>query len=73
MNSCQVGGEARNKVNKLIIECETMKQAMLIERNAKKRSEMKYINIRSTKPYYGSHILESWKTFSDMGGPWIAD
>ena len=64
-------GPATGKTNKLIVECETYDQAELIERNAKKRSEMRYVNIRSTKPYYGNHILESWKTFDEMGGPWL--
>ena len=64
-------GPARNKTNKLIIECETMEQAAIIERNAKKRDEMRYVNIRSTKPHYGPRVLESWKTFKDMDGPWL--
>ena len=61
-------GYAQNKTNKLIIECETFDKAAEIERAAKKRSEMKYINIRTTKPYYGSHVFESWKTYEDMTG-----
>ena len=42
-------GLARNKTNKLVIECDDMNQAMLIEKNAKLRSEMRYVNIRSTR------------------------
>jgi len=64
-------GLARNKTNKLVIECDDMSQAMLIEKNARLRSEMRYVNIRATKPYYGNHVLTSWKSFSDMGGPWV--
>lgn len=63
-------GMAAGRTNKLIIECDTFAQAAEIERNAHKRPEMKYINIRSTKPRY-PHALESWKTYSDMGGPWL--
>ena len=63
-------GMAQNKTNKLIIECENWEQAQTIERNAHKRSEMKYINIRTTRPYYGANIVESWKTFDDLGEIW---
>lgn len=64
-------GKAQGKTNKLVIECDTWEQAQLIEKNANKRSEMKYINICTKKPYYGSHILVSEKHFSDMGGMWL--
>lgn len=45
-------GYARNKTNKLVIICETMEEAQIVYNNACNRSEMKYINIRSSKPYY---------------------
>jgi hypothetical protein len=38
-------GMAANKTNKFIVVCDSWKDAETIERNAKKRSEMKYINI----------------------------
>ncbi len=63
-------GMATNKTNKLVIECETFAQAEIIQRNAMKRNEMKYVNIRATAPRYGSHILTSWKTWDDMGEIW---
>jgi hypothetical protein len=63
-------GMAQGKKNKLIIECETIAQALQIERAAHKRSEMRYINIRTTKPHYGSNILESWKKWEDLGEIW---
>lgn len=56
--------------HKLIIECEDWDQAFTIERNAKKRHEMRHVNIRTTKPYYKSDVLESWKHFNDMGQIW---
>lgn len=64
-------GMAQNKTNKLVIACQTIQQAMLIEKNARKRSEMKYVNIRTSKPYYGPSVLTSWKVFEDMNGPWL--
>lgn len=63
-------GMATNKTNKFIIVCDTWEQAETIERNAKKRSEMKYINICISKPKYGKNVLESWKNFSDLGEVW---
>lgn len=63
-------GMAANKTNKLIIVCDTWQQAETIERNANKRSEMKYINICSNKPRYGANVLESWKTFDELGEIW---
>ena len=63
-------GMAKGKTNKLIIACETFKQAEAIERNAKKRNEMKYVNICSNKPQIKSHVYPSWKHFEDMGEIW---
>jgi len=63
-------GMAANKNNKLIIECQSYNDAELIERNAQKRNEMKYINICSSKPRYGKNVVESWKTFEQMGDVW---
>jgi len=61
---------SENKTNKLIIECETLEQAEQIERVARYRDEMTYVNIRTTKPYYGSNILASWKTWDELGEVW---
>jgi hypothetical protein len=66
-------GMAKDKTNKLIIICQTIEQAEQIERAAKSRSEMRYINIRTTKPYYGKNIVESWKTWGDLGTVWTGE
>lgn len=63
-------GPATNKTNKLIVECATYEQAAQIAKAARTRSEMRRVSIRSTRPYYGAHILASWKTWDDMGGMW---
>lgn len=63
-------GMAERKTNKFIVVCENWKQAEAIERNAKKRPEMKYINICTTKPRYGANVKESWKTFEQLGEIW---
>lgn len=64
-------GAAACKINKLVIECDTYAQAEQIERAAKTRREMKRVGIRTSKPYYGAHVLTSWKSYADMGGMWI--
>jgi hypothetical protein len=53
-------GQARNKTNKLVISCNTMEEALIVEENARNSSEMKYVNICTTKPRYGSDKLVSW-------------
>jgi hypothetical protein len=63
-------GKATNKTNKFIIVCDNWAQAEIIERNAKKRNEMKYINICINKPRYSSNVVESWKNFDELGEVW---
>lgn len=64
-------GMAYNKTNKLVIECNSMDDAIIIERNARKRSEMKYVNIVYKKPCYNSKkVMTSHKQFSEMGEIW---
>lgn len=66
-------GVAQGKTNKLIIECDTLQQAEQIEKAAHRRSEMRYINIRTTKPRYKSNVVESWKNWSNLGTIWTGD
>lgn len=47
-------GMANGKINKLIFECETMEEAKIVAENAENRSDQKYINICTKKPYYNS-------------------
>ena len=47
-------GKAENRINKLVISCYSYDEALTVEKNASNRSEMKHVNIRSTKPYYSS-------------------
>jgi hypothetical protein len=65
-------GMSRGRTNKLIIVCDTVEQAETIERNARKRSEMIYVNFCINKPSYPKdRYLTTWKAFSDMNGPWL--
>ena len=63
-------GMASGKINKLIIECDTIAQAEQVERAGRCRPEMRYVNIRTTKPRYGADVVESWKTWADLGPIW---
>jgi hypothetical protein len=45
-------GEADNKINKLVFECESRQEAHIVADNAEARGDQSYINIRVTKPYY---------------------
>lgn len=63
-------GDARGKTNILVIECETLKQAIAIEQAARRRSEMRRVNVVN-KPRQRAGQLLSWKKFADMGGPWL--
>lgn len=52
-------GQAQGKVNKLVISCNSLDEALTVERNAQRRGEMKHVNIRNTRPSY-PNALVSW-------------
>lgn len=55
-------GKADGKINKLVFECDGWAEAEIVKDNAEHRSEMKYINMTATKPYYApGRYLTSWK------------
>jgi hypothetical protein len=49
-------GMAEGKTNKLVIECDTLAEAQIVKRNAKDRSEMKYVRISYKKPSYNQSM-----------------
>jgi hypothetical protein len=62
-------GEATDKINKLIFVCED-EEAKIVEDNAHERTDMKYINICASKPYYNKRdYLAQYKTKDDYS-PW---
>jgi len=63
-------GGAANKINKFVVACESREQAEQIVRAAEKRSEMKYISVRTKKPKYGSKYVVSEREFSRLGDIW---
>ena len=65
-------GPARNLINKLIFECDSYEQAQIVADNAAARSDQKYINIVSTKPYYSAkRYLAQYKTAQEYGSWYI--
>jgi len=63
-------GEAEGRINKLIFVCHGFEEAEIVEDNAHARREMKYINIRITKPYYNKdRYMAQYETKLDYG-PW---
>lgn len=44
-------GRAKGKINKYIIECESLEQAKIVKENAKHRGDMRYININTRNRY----------------------
>jgi hypothetical protein len=65
-------GRAEGFTNKMVVQCATLEQAEQIERAARRRPEMKYVNICARRPRYGAHVLPSFKTYADLSGPWKA-
>lgn len=47
-------GMAKDKINKLVIECDSLQEAEIVADNARRRSDMKYVNICANKPRYSS-------------------
>jgi hypothetical protein len=45
-------GLAEGKINKLVFICDSLEEAKIVARNARKRGDQKYVNISANKPYY---------------------
>lgn len=66
-------GPSEKKRNIVMVHCNDLDEAEVIERNALLRGEMTNIKIRDTnvKPYYSEEAyLVSEKTFNQLGGSW---
>lgn len=62
-------GRAEGKINKLVFICDNLEEAERVRDYARTRREMKYINIRYTKPHYdGNRYLVQFKTREDYPG-----
>lgn len=64
-------GLAKNKISKFIIICDRIEQAELVKLHAKRRQEMKYINICTKQPKYNSsRYYTSYEHFQSLGKCW---
>lgn len=63
-------GVAKGMINKMVVCCDTLQQAEQIAKAARNRLEMRRVNIRTTRPSYGKHILTSWKSWDELGSIW---
>ena len=60
-------GLAKDRINKFIVICDNFGQAKTIEKLAKERPEMKYINICSNKPNLPKQkYLLSFRNFDEI-------
>ena len=67
-------GDAKNKTDKYIIECDTFEQAEIAKDNAERRSEMKYINICLNKPRYKTEFYTTeFVKFDKLGSVWTQE
>ena len=66
-------GHAREMINKYIVICDNWNDAEIIEKNARKRPEMKYININITKPKKKPGYLLTFENFSELGEIWTKE
>lgn len=60
-------GHAKNKKNKLLIGCDTYKEAETVAENAKHRGDQKHINICSNRPRFSNNHVVSYHDKTDYG------
>ena len=54
-------GPAKGKTNKFVLPCETYEEAEYVESKLLNRKEMKYVTIRTSRPYYNqSRYFTTW-------------
>ena len=67
-------GEARGKINKLVFDCESYEEALIVRDNARNRTDQIYINICMNKPYYDKRFyLVQYKTKEDYESWYVKD
>ena len=65
-------GGAKGKRAKYVIVCDTYQQAMIIEKNACFRPEMRYVNICSNMPRY-KNAQVTFEHFDNLGDVWTKE
>jgi hypothetical protein len=62
-------GLAKGRTAKLVIVCDDIAQACEIAAAARRRSEMRRVNVRSSRPSYPNAQV-TFKNYADLSGPW---
>lgn len=56
-------GLAKNKISKIVIECDTLEEAQIVKENALNRSDMINVRICTRKPKYDEqHYVVAYET-----------
>jgi len=63
-------GQAQGLTNVLVVACDTLEQADLIEKNANLRPEMKRVQYCINKPRERDGYLMSYRHYDDLGKAW---
>ena len=59
-------GQDENKINKIVMECDSFNEALKVRDNISDNSQLKRINIRSTLPHYSKRTHNTiYKTKED--------
>ncbi len=66
-------GMADRKINKLIFECKDYEEAEIVSNNAHNRTDMIYINICTTKPYYSKNRYYAQIKTKDSYNSWYEE
>ncbi|MFS0905755.1 hypothetical protein AB3N02_22165 [Priestia aryabhattai] len=66
-------GMAQGKINKLVLICDSYAEACTVYENAENRGDMKYINIRSTAPYYDKNRYYTQFKDKEEYGSWYKE
>ena len=66
-------GKADHKIAKYVVECDSYKEAEIVEDNAKARSDQKNVNICYNKPYYNKRwSIVKYQTKEDLPNWFVA-
>lgn len=64
-------GMAENKISKYVIECDTYEEALIVQDNAKARTDMKHVSIAYSKPNYSKKRHHVSLVTKEEAGNWF--
>ena len=64
-------GGAQGRVSKFVVACDSYVEADRVKCAAERRPEMKYVNVRVTKPHYdAARYVTTERAYADLGPVW---